>query len=254
MDLSITDYLLVGLAIFVSNFIQASVGFGSGLVAIPLMLFAGIDLSVAVTVNLLTSTVQNILGLRKHWQAVDWNEIRQPIALRIGGLPLGVLALFLFNATFGDDKTYIRVGVGVIILITLATQVRKAPEKGGGVPRFWSFIAFPLSGMMQGFIGMAGPPMVIWVIAQNWTPNKSRAFLFIMLLATAPLHFVLFAVIWPHEVVLAMFLFAVTIPAPLLASPVGLFAGKFLSKTWLRRISYTVLILIAGNCLLEPLF
>ena len=69
----------------------------------------------------------------------------------------------------------------MLVVLTIATMaIRPRPRQN--LHPIWAWIAFPLSGFLQGLVGMGGPAMVFWVQAHDWGTRKSRAFLFSMYL------------------------------------------------------------------------
>jgi uncharacterized membrane protein YfcA len=118
----------------------------------------------------------------------------------------------------------------------------------------WGIFAFPISGFLQGLVGMGGPAMVLWVQAHDWNTRQSRGFLFTMyLISIVPaiaLLYIAFGdrIIEPSIIALAM------TPLLLLVTSLGLTAGTKLGRKRLRRITLGVLILIGVCGLIAPWF
>ena len=72
---------------------QSVLGFGMGLVTIPLLVFAGISLPVAIGVLMPNVLVQTVVCSWQHREQLAWRDALHVFLFRSLGLPLGIVAL-----------------------------------------------------------------------------------------------------------------------------------------------------------------
>ncbi|BCO10817.1 hypothetical protein GF1_31930 [Desulfolithobacter dissulfuricans] len=159
--------LLTGTVFLAAGFVQGLTGFGSALVAIPLLSLL-MDVKTAVPLCTLSGMViTSYLG----WQLRDhlhWHRIRP---LLLGSIP-GVLAgVTLLKKV---DSDVIRSGIGVL-LITYSTYnllVRPRPVNPG---RFWAILAGFLTGAIGAAFSAGGPPVIIYTSMTSWKKDVIKA-------------------------------------------------------------------------------
>ncbi len=160
-------FALVSLIFLLAGFIQGLSGFGSALLAMPLLTLF-IDVKTAVPLCMLNSLlIASYLSL----QLKDYMEREKILPLIAGSLPgiyLGVT--FLKSA----ESMLIQILLGVIIIsygvYSLVFQPRTRK-----IHRIWSYIA----GFGTGFIGAAfsagGPPAIIYTTLTGWSKDYIKA-------------------------------------------------------------------------------
>lgn len=252
MELSVQQLAIVYSAVLLSSSVQSATGFAAGLIAIPTLLAAGIELPTAVAVTMISAAVQNLAGVVRLRSEIDWRFVRLPAVLRIVSIPVGA-AIFLMLANSGiDHRVTIRQFIGLLILAILAAQHFLKIEPEVKQPAFWIWVAFPFSGFLQGLVGLAGPPMVLWLMAHDWSANKSRGFLFAMFLTGLPFHLLVIGFLWPASLWAGFLIALISLPATAIGTLIGLAAGKRIRRQLLRRITVGLLVIIAINCLIAP--
>lgn len=254
MEFTITQWVLIFAAMLFGSTIQAAVGFASALVSIPLLLAAGLELPVAITMTLLSSTLQNVAGVFRLRSEIDFREARTPACLRLAFLPIGAALIFALGDIVSDQKVLLRQLFGALILIILCIQGVWRIEPRPKQHPAWMWLAFGSSGFLQGSIGVPGPSMVLWLMAHDWSPNKSRGLLFLMFLVCLPLHVAIFCLLWPNDFLQGLLLSALALPATGIGTFAGLIAGSRIPKGALRKITYTLLVIIAANLITMPLW
>jgi uncharacterized membrane protein YfcA len=160
-------YALVALIAALAGFTQGFAGFGSTLVALPLMgLF--LELRVAVPVGcLMALTLNAALAARLRGHAN-----RGALALLLGaslpGLALGALVLS------GAPEPALKGLLGLVILYVCVGAGRS--RSGAGAPgRGWVLATGLTAGALGVSIGVNGPPIVAWAARQNWTREIFKA-------------------------------------------------------------------------------
>src|SRR5690606_6146602 len=141
---------------------------------------------------------------------------------------------------------------GVMLLVTLSiVLLRPVPRRQ--LHPLWSCIAFPISGFLQGLVGMGGPAMVLWVQTHDWDTRRTRGFLFAMyLISLFPALAMIGWAFGPRVVATAVMAVALT-PAVLWVTTWGLRAGTWLGRKRLRRVTLALLIVMGVSSLLAPL-
>jgi len=154
--------LLVLLILFTGGVLQGSVGFESGVFFIPLLLVIGLTLPEAVGIQMVCTIVQNGLGVYQLRHHIRLCETIFPVVLRYAFLGVGFWALCRVGTL---DPNQVKQIAGVVLLGVLAAQ-------------------FGVSGVVTGLCAMGGPFMALWVMTHDWSPQRSRGFLFFIFLVT----------------------------------------------------------------------
>lgn len=249
LDLSLTQIFLVGLIVLAGSMLQGTVGFASALFGVPLMVLSGLELREAIAVNLVAATTQSLLGAMRLRSELPWRSTLRPMAIRALTLPLGVLTLY-WSAGWGD--AVVKQAVGVVLLAVVVVQWVWRVEPRESLPQVWEWVAFTTSGFMLGFVGMGGPPMVLWVMAHRWSAARSRGFLFFMFIGGTPLQAVLMVAMLGPEILSSFALGLLLIPFIVGGATTGLRLGDRMGKSRLRSITFVLLGLIAASAIVSP--
>ena len=165
--LSLLEWGLLVLIIAGAYFVRGIAGFGSGLIAIPL-LAQFLPLTVVVPmVGLLDYIASSGHGM-KHRQAIAWREILPLLPFTL----LGVLsALYLFHTL---DAELLRIALGIFILLyALYTLSGLMPERQG--TRLWALPAGGFGGLIGTLFGTGGPFYVIYLRLHHLDKTAFRA-------------------------------------------------------------------------------
>lgn len=235
-----------GIIMFGGSLAQGTIGFGLGLIAVPLLVEAGFSLSQAVALTTLAIGIQVIVGawqLRAH---IPWDDVKPAAIVRFLTVALGVL--LLLNVETMDAAAVKRlVGIGVLLGVMARVAAGKIAQ------REWSgaatIAAFGLSGVLQGLVAMGGPPLVLWLTTRDFQPRQARAFTMTLFLFNAPVQ-VLLLLFLSQSMSLEVILMALAL-APLIyiGTTIGVRIGDRFSKPLLNRVALTVLVVIALNAM-----
>lgn len=230
-------------------FVQSAAGFAAGLLIVPAMLWAGYSIPEAQTSLLVATVPQNLWGIWTFRDAISIRKVVAPGAARLVFLPLGVAVLQSLES-FPVVRLRQIVG-GVVLIATLAIMLfRPLPRQR--LHPLWSVLAFPISGFLQGVVGMGGPPMVFWVQAHDWDTRQVRGFMFTMyLISIVPALLILYGffgdrIIRPGIAALA------SIPILLVVTYLGLQFGTWLGRVRLRNVTLGLLLLMGLGGLAAP--
>jgi hypothetical protein len=165
--LSVTQWLLAALIISVAFFVRGIAGFGSGLIAIPLLALM-LPLSVVVPmVGLLDYIASSSHGV-KHRQAISWGDVLPLLPFTFAGV---LSALYLFKTL---DAELLRNALGgFIVLYAFYTLLSSGPGFRGS--RRWAIPAGGLGGLIGTLFGTGGPFYVIYLRLRHLEKTPFRA-------------------------------------------------------------------------------
>lgn len=248
MQMVIEQWPLVLILCF-GIFVQSAAGFAAGLLIVPSLLWFGYLIPESQTSLLVATIPQNLWGVWAFRRSVSVRQVAFPGILRIVSLPLGVWMLMLLE-TFPVVILRQIVG-GVVVAMTLAILAfRPAPRDR--LHPIWSWIAFPVSGFLQGLVGMGGPAMVFWVQAHDWGTKQSRGFLFAMYLTSIVPALGILYLFFGDRIFAPALVAAALIPLLLVATYLGLQFGTWLGRRRLRRVTLVLLLLLGLSGLASP--
>ncbi len=243
------EIVRIGTVMILGGIIQSSSGFGFGLFAIPLLLFFGFDLPATVTMVIIGSAIQKVTALKYLKDDLDWKEMRPFMLVGLLTLPLGVYTMFKISSM---DQELVKQVIGGLIILLLALRKLGKIQPRETVPSFWGYIVGILSGFLNGFANIGGPPLVLWILAHKWSNRKMRgtalAFALIFVPFQIPLMLYTFGSSILDPIVKALLLS----PAVLLGTWVGLKIGERISKQHLAVYMQALLAFIAISAIAKP--
>jgi uncharacterized membrane protein YfcA len=251
--MNIDPLLILGVAtvIFLGGVMQSAIGFAYSLFATPIMVWMGIPLPTTIAIVSTCSLVQNGLGSWHLRADVPWREAWLAIAVRLPAVVIGVL--MLRRLAFLDPGE-VKLVVGCIICLLVGIQVVFRVKPAERVHGVWTALAFLTSGLLSGITGMGGPPLVMWVMAHNWSSEKTRSFLFAVFLVSAPIQIALLYLAFGPDILKGVLAGALLTPAVFLGSKVGIPLGNRMPKAVLRNMAYLVLVIIGLSSIFQQVF
>jgi uncharacterized membrane protein YfcA len=155
-----------------------------GVVATPLLVSAGYSLPQALAALLPNVFVHTAFSCWRHRDHLPWRDVAPLCVWRYVSLPLGIVVLHVI-ADRGQAWSRALMGVGLLGVVALQQFYPSAPVARPG--RGLTVLAGVSSGFLAGLIGMGGPPLVLWVMAQHWSVERQRCFLWLSFLLVLPL-------------------------------------------------------------------
>lgn len=230
-----TTYMLAGLIFFAAGFVQGLTGFGSALVAIPLLSLI-IDVKWAVPLCILNGliiTVYLSLHLQRH---LDQKKI---LPLVIGSIPGVFVGATLLQQV---DAAVIRTGIGLLLISYALYNVLVRPRPVCPA-KAWGYLAGFFTGAIGAAFSAGGPPTIVYTTLTDWKKDEIKAtlsgFFVVNGLVTATVH----AVAGVSSSATVTF-FIITAPFVLIGTILGTkVTGKIQRKTYLQLI-YGFLILM----------
>ncbi len=248
----IPDLLIrISIILFFGGFIQSSAGFGFGLFALPLLLFLKLELQEAVIMVIIGSAIQKIMGIGYFRKDINLKEISPLIASGLAGLPLG---LFLMFRVSGLQQSSVKQLIGFLIILMLIVRWSKLIKSVINVKAMWTYLAGFLSGILNGFANIGGPPVVLWVLAQNWENRKMRATIISFSLFFVPFQIIIMMIIFGSSLYVPLLYSMILSPSVLIGSWIGLKFGDKFSRKVLEKYMELLLLLIALVSILRPFF
>ncbi len=167
MDVSILNYALAAFIVLCAYFIRGVSGFGSGLVAVPLLAHF-LPLTFVVPLILITDFAASVaLGIHVR-RSARWDEI-------------GPLLPFVFVGTIAGTTLLVNVSRSSLLLV-LGTLVvifglRYWFNLHGSrvIRRIWAVPAGLIGGTISALFGTGGPPYVIYLNHRIEQPSELRA-------------------------------------------------------------------------------
>jgi uncharacterized membrane protein YfcA len=167
------DWAGLATTTFVAALLYAVGGFGFAVVAAPFYLLF-IDPTRAIQLVIIVSTALSIVTIPGLRRAVAWSLLLRLVLGTFAGLPLGLVAFTL------ADPVLVRLGVGTTIL-AFATLIASSHRRRG---RYWrpltmthgrDLAAGAISGIATALVGMAGPPVLIYLLLAGAGATTMRA-------------------------------------------------------------------------------
>jgi len=249
MPFTLSQYALVSLILFASSVLQGAVGFASGLFGIPLLMLTGISLPDAVAMSLVAAAIQNVIAAWQLRRDIDFRATVRPSLIRLALLPVGVYVLHLIGERNKDLASQL---VGLIVLGIVALQFATNVQPQPRLHPLWEWLAFGLGGFLLGLCGMGGPPMVLWVLAHDWTMNRARGFLYFIFVSGLIPQALLLWYAFGETILIAMLLGLAVLPAVLVGLWLGLYVSRLMSDRLLRSLCIVTLIAIGVGSLVTP--
>lgn len=159
--------LFISAVFLLAGFVQGMTGFGSALVAIPLLtLFLDIKSAVPLCIlNSLVITTYLSLKMRRNL------EYKKVLPLCLAAVPGIILGSTLLKEV---DSLIIRRSLGVL-LISYSLYSLLVTPKPRKLHSFWSYVAGFSSGAIGAAFSAGGPPTIIYTAMNDWEKDTIKA-------------------------------------------------------------------------------
>ncbi|HOO62675.1 MAG TPA: sulfite exporter TauE/SafE family protein [Synergistaceae bacterium] len=244
-------YVIFGVILSAGSLLQGAAGFGFGLFSVPLLVWAGAPLSVAVATMSICSFSQSVLASIALRKSIHWKEVLWANALRCLFMPLGIWVLLHIQTLSRDQVKQI---IGVLILLALLARICIRVTPRDSIHPLWGWGAFSISGFLNGMVGMGGPPLVLWLMAHRWSNQEFRAFTQTVFALGIPFQMAVLAWMSPVSILKDMGLAFFYVPLVLGAGMVGIRLGNRFSRQALQRLALMLLFATSLMAILQPLW
>lgn len=236
--------LTVVAIVFVAALVHSTLGFGTALVAMP-MLVTILDVEVATPLVGLTMLTTIALLLVRAWRDLDVRAAMHLLAASIFGIPIGLLILRIApHGLFKTGLGFLLIAVG---LYNLRSSVLPRLEHIG-----WTHLFGFLSGVLGSAYNVNAAPVAVYGILKRWPPEGFRAtlqgYFFPSTLLIVGSHAM--AGLWTEDV-FGFYLPAV--PAIILAVVCGRIIGARIPVDRFQRVLYAALTAFGTLLLAQPL-
>jgi uncharacterized membrane protein YfcA len=159
--------LLTVVALFGATLVHSTLGFGTGLVAMPLLaMTVGVRMATPLVGLVVFTNVAMLLA--RSWRSIDVQVAWRLLLSSAVGIPVGVLAV-----RFAPEQT-VKAILGVLLIafglysftrLALPSLTRRA----------WLHLFGFVAGVLGGAYNVNAPPVVIYGIIQRWPPERFQA-------------------------------------------------------------------------------
>ena len=181
-SLTLARLAIAAAATLLGSTVFSTIGFGIGMVSIPILLLA-FDAQTAVV---MLNTVEVPLSVLMVWQNRRHLERGEILPITIAGLVGAIVGAFVLAASAERPLR-----ISIIVLIVVLTVVTALNLRAGvPMPRFLGPVIGFLVGLMLTALGVGGPLLALYMLARRWGRDAIRGsmsllFLFVMPAAVA---------------------------------------------------------------------
>ena len=239
-----TQVVLVLLIIFATSVVQSVAGFGSALLAVPLMVVV-IDLQSAVIISSVVGTMSNLL---QSWQLrhnIHRNMTKRFLFATVVGSPAGLL-LFIYA-----NQSALKIVLGVSILFGVFVLSRGLELQH--VSSWLDWVMGILSGVLLLATSTNGPPLVFVLQARKIDPATFRATLNMVFLVSGAFGLAMFG--FAGEIVRSdINIAAVSVPAMIIGVSLGGVLRKYVQQELFKKLVLILLTIGGLSSLLGGIF
>jgi len=210
--LTVPQILFALAAIILAYIVRGITGFGSALIAVPLLAFI-LPLTVIVPLIVLLDFIASASHGLRHWRSVRWPLILPLLPFTLLGVSS---AIYLLKSI---DVSLLRQALGLFI-IAYALYSLFAPAPRTQHSRYWAIPAGGFGGLIGTLFGTGGPFYVIYLQLQGTDKTAFRATIASIFLIDGSLRLVGFTStgFYPHD---TLMLVLSTLPVMLIALYTG---------------------------------
>jgi uncharacterized membrane protein YfcA len=161
------EVTLTAAILFIATLVSATFGFGSALVAMPLLTVV-LGLKTATPLFALVAPTISAVILATQWRQVDFAATWRLVAATLLGIPVGVLGLRLL------PSVWIIHAIGALLILYGFYRL-----SGATLPKvvspWWALPFGWLAGVLGGAYNTNGPPVVVYGNMRRWLPDQFRA-------------------------------------------------------------------------------
>ena len=163
--------MLVLAGAFAGGFVMGLTGFGTGITALPIWLYA-VPPVVAGPLVVVCSVIGQVQTFGAIWHAIEVKRVMPFIIGGVIGVPIGTLLLPVI------PLDAFRLGVAVLLIVNCGfLLLRRIPFRLTWGGRIADAVAGWLGGILGGIAGLSGPPPTIWTGLRGWAKDTRRAVL-----------------------------------------------------------------------------
>jgi len=163
------NFYLIVCIVFAAGFIQGLSGFGSAIIAIPLLTFF-LDVKTAVPLVVMLGI---IIGLINSRELIQYNQTRLLAPLiftALCGIPVGILFIKSVQESFVLlVLSILLISYSLYTLLGLKSRIFSHHIVG--------YLAGFFSGLLGATVSISGPPVILYATAQDWSAKEKKSLL-----------------------------------------------------------------------------
>jgi uncharacterized membrane protein YfcA len=234
-SIGVAQMLAIWLTLIAASLLRAFTGFGFALAAVPVLSLFVLPTEAVVLACALT-LFANLSSLHSYRNDYPLRGVLPLAAMSVCGTAFGVTLLSGFSVA----EFQLWIGIGVLAACVLLTLYHPRPRRPGAAE---TAVVGLLSGVMNGVFAIPGPPVIIYAMATEPEPHRSRALLMWFFMLSAVIALVTFAVAG-YVTQRALWLFLLATPAMLIGDKVGITLFRRHGGAIYRRLALVLLYLI----------
>ena len=230
-----TDSTLVFIIVFLSVFLQTSVGFGVALISMP-VLVESVGYAIAAPLIALAAMTCRIFMLLRYRDHFSLRDVWRLIVVSMLFIPVGFLIANRIN------ERVVEIGLGLIVT-GYGFFLFLTPQLPSFERNRWAYSMGAISGVLAGAYNFGGTPAVVYATGREWPPrafkSNLQAFAIIsntMVLLTRGLHGEFTGTVMEY--------YWLTLPAVALGLLAGFALDRYLKPLIFRRAVQMLLILV----------
>jgi uncharacterized protein len=167
--MGVEQIIVVVLGALAGGIVLGLTGFGTGITALGIWLYA-VSPPVAASLVVVCSVAAQLQTLPTIWHSVEARRVLPFILPGLIGVPIGTLLLPHL------DPRVLKIGVGVLLLVFPLQMLARRP----GAATAWGgrladgAVGFG-GGVLGGLAGLSGPLPTMWAAMRGWTKDESRS-------------------------------------------------------------------------------
>ncbi|HEX2881660.1 MAG TPA: sulfite exporter TauE/SafE family protein [Polyangiaceae bacterium] len=243
------ELLSSAIAFLLGSVLQSAVGFGAGMLSVPLLIWTGVALPKAVSMMLGVVTLHAGYNCYLARSEIRWGPIIPMTLIRWGSSPIGV---WLLINVLQQSQTTAKRAVGAVLLVSLLLNAKTNSNPRTHLHSGWMWLAGMSSGILGASVGMGGPPLILYALSHDWTNERTKSYLWTLFMLGSPM---IALILWWRLGNPAIHQFLIGIahaPVVWLGSTIGLRLSRLNSRETLRRISIATLAVIALVSMFAP--
>jgi uncharacterized protein len=166
--MSTTDIVYATVVLLLAYFVRGISGFGSGLIAVPLLALR-FPLQQVVPFMLVADFAASALVGGIHFNHVNWSEIRRLLPATLVGVVIGTTLLVLL------PPSALLTVLGIFILVFALRGLLAKTGPFTPASSLWAYPAALSGGAVSGLFGTGGPPYVIYLSHRIQDKSALRA-------------------------------------------------------------------------------
>lgn len=228
-----------------ASVLRSFTGFGFALAAVPVFaLFLSPTESVVLSASLTLGI--SVLGLPTFWGIISLRSMVPLVLMALLGTVAGAMVLTTISAA------QFQLWVGIAVIFACAGMTLFKPSKQINSPVLTS-VAGLASGLMNGALAIPGPPMIIYAMATEPQPRRSRALLMTFFMASSVLALCSYGAAGFIEA-RSVYLFLLAFPALYAGDKLGFYLFKRYGDALYRRVALLALVAVGLTIMLRALW